>query len=82
MSNIFSNIFISCRRQDATETATRLYEALESYFGRQPIFQDVENIPPGYDFAAYLRQTIPQCAVMLVVDPTGSLRPTRRVGVV
>src|SRR5262249_14972097 len=62
-----SNIFISYRRQDATETATRLYEALGNYFGRLPIFQDVEAIPPGADFAAYLRDTIAQCAVMLVV---------------
>lgn len=60
-------IFISYRRSDSEMIVGRIYDRLELAFGRDSIFKDVYNIPPGEDFRATLQQGIERSDVMLVV---------------
>ncbi|MGZ3638894.1 MAG: toll/interleukin-1 receptor domain-containing protein [Ktedonobacterales bacterium] len=62
-----SGIFISYRREDTAETCGRLYTDLVAFFGQEYVFKDVYNIITGKDFADQLRQSIPQCDVLLAV---------------
>lgn len=61
------NIFISYRREDSRAITGRLHDQLESAFGTENIFKDVDDIPPGSDFREVLREAIEECDVMLVV---------------
>jgi hypothetical protein len=60
-------IFINYRRDDSSGTAGRLAEHLERAFGRKHLFMDVEHIPPGVDFVAYLNNQLAACEVFLAV---------------
>lgn len=62
-----TRIFISYRREDSADTSGRLYDQLEARFGRQNLFKDVDNIPPGVDFRAYLDNALQMSDVVLVV---------------
>lgn len=60
-------IFINYRRDDSSGTAGRLAEHLERAFGRKRLFMDVDHIPPGVDFVAYLNNQLAACEVLLAV---------------
>src|SRR5262245_52578436 len=60
-------IFINYRRDDSPGTAGRLHDRLVQAFGRDNLFMDVEQIPVGVDFEAYLNGQLAACDVMLVV---------------
>src|SRR5262249_16255175 len=50
--------------------AGRLCEHLESVFGRDSVFMDVEDIAPGQDFVDKIEATISACqAVVVVIGP-------------
>ena len=60
-------VFINYRREDAEHVAGRLFDRLEQDFSRDQLFFDVDNIPPGEDFVAYLSQQVDACDVLLAV---------------
>ena len=60
-------IFINYRRGDASEAAGRLYDHLESVFGAQEIFMDVDAIEPGLDFVRVLNDQVAQCDIFISV---------------
>ncbi len=62
-----NNIFISYRREDAADVTGRINDRLRQYYGEEAIFTDVDNIPFGVDFRAYLDQEVSQCKVLLAV---------------
>lgn len=62
-----STIFISYRRDDSGMGVGRIYDRLVDAFGEDSVFKDVDNIPPGSDFPAVLRDAVARCSVMLVV---------------
>jgi hypothetical protein len=65
------SIFISYRRSDSQADSGRIYDRLVAHFGNQAIFKDVDDVPPGVDFRAFLRDTLSQCQVLLaVIGPT------------
>lgn len=59
------SIFISYRRSDSIAEAGRIYDKLVEAFGAERIFKDVDNIPYGADFVAYLDQAVAQCDVLM-----------------
>jgi formylglycine-generating enzyme required for sulfatase activity len=61
------NIFINYRRGAASGTAGRLHDRLANAFGKNSIFMDVDHIPAGVDFVAYLEAKVAQCEIFLVV---------------
>jgi hypothetical protein len=61
------SIFISYRRSDSHADAGRIYDRLIAHFGKEAVFKDVDDIPPGVDFRDYLNQTLKHCQVLLAV---------------
>src|SRR5690349_7589131 len=62
-----SGIFISYRREDSAAHAGRLYDRLSNRFGAEQVFMDVDDIPPGGDFAAHIDAKVASCDAMIVV---------------
>ena len=60
-------IFISYRRQDSGDIAGRISDHLETEFGRENVFEDVDSIPPGVDFREFLQEAVARCDILLVV---------------
>jgi hypothetical protein len=60
-------VFISYRRKDSHYIADRIYDRLESEFGRHNIFKDDDAIPLGGDFRRVLENAVARCDVLLVV---------------
>lgn len=62
-------IFISYRREDASDIAGRIRDWLVQTrrIAREDIFMDVTAILPGADFMQVVEQTIGQCRAMIVV---------------
>jgi hypothetical protein len=62
-----SGIFVSYRREDSAAYAGRLYDRLSAHFGAEQVFMDVDDIPPGADFASHIDGRVGSCDVMVVV---------------
>ena len=62
-----SDIFLSYRRDDSRSATGRLADGLQSPFGRDQVFRDLDSIAPGDDFEAALARAIGGARVMLVV---------------
>ena len=62
-----SGIFISYRREDSAPYAGRLYDRLCARFGADRVFMDVDDIPPGADFAAQIGAKIDSCDALIAV---------------
>jgi len=76
-------IFLSYRRADTRGHAGRLADALEACFGAGSVFQDIETIAPGRNFAEAIAMAIADCRVLVVLigdtwaserDAQGALR--------
>jgi len=62
-----SRIFISYRHADTGQVATKLYRHISMRFGKDMVFQDVDDIRPGDDFVDTIRDEIASCEVFLVL---------------
>lgn len=60
-------IFISYRRSDSIAIAGRIHDKLETAFGDENVFKDVDDIPPGVDFRQVLDHEVGACDVLLVI---------------
>lgn len=60
-------IFIGYRRDDTADVAGRIFDALESRFGRDRLFKDVDSLRPGADFGKYIKTILPRCRVALIL---------------
>ena len=72
-------IFISYRRMLDQGTAGRLYDRLERHYDRDCLFMDVDDIPLGIDFTAYLQEQVARCAIFLAVIGRGWLDAADRL---
>lgn len=61
------NIFVSYRRDDTEVLTGRLCDRLKDRFGRDSVFVDIDNIPPGTDFRQHIQATLADCQVLLAV---------------
>lgn len=64
-------LFISYRRDDTAGMAGRIYDRLESHFGRDSVFMDVDTIPFGVDFRRHLNEQLNNCDVLLALIGAG-----------
>jgi hypothetical protein len=62
-----SKVFISYRRMDSAGMCDRIYARLVEVFGRDAIFKDIDAIPLGVNFEAYIKDAIAESAIALVV---------------
>lgn len=60
-------IFISYRRDDSEGQTGRLFDDLESAFGRDAVFMDVTAVEPGRDFRRAIDEHVASCGVLLCV---------------
>jgi hypothetical protein len=73
-------IFISYRRKDAGHAAGRLSDRLIEHFGRAQIFQDIDSIEPGADFAEEIADAVASCQVLLALIGDGWLKVKDKQG--
>lgn len=67
------HIFISYRRSDSADISGRIYDRLAGRFGRGVVFKDVDSIPLGVDFKAYVDTKLSKCKVFLAIIGKGWL---------
>jgi hypothetical protein len=60
-------IAISYRREDSVAVAGRLYDRLESAFGRQNVFMDFDSIPAGVNFREYIVGAIERSQLVIAL---------------
>jgi len=75
-----NKLFISYRRDDAADICGRLYDKLTPRFGADNVFKDVDSIFLGTDFRPVLRDSVAQCAAMLVVIGRTWINATDQAG--
>src|SRR5213595_1408766 len=73
-------IFISYRREDSEHIAGRLHDRLNTYFGRDAVFMDIDTIPFGVDFRKHLDEAVGQCDILLAVIGEGWLEVRHKDG--
>jgi hypothetical protein len=61
------SVFISYRRSDSLAITGRIYDHLETKFGRKSLFKDVDDIPPAVDFGDYIQDSLRLSSVALVI---------------
>jgi hypothetical protein len=62
-----TKLFLSYRRDDSADITGRIYDRLESHFGHDHVFRDVDTIPFGLDFRRAIDEAVGKCQVALVV---------------
>ena len=62
-----ASIVISYRRDDTSDITGRIHDRLRGYYGKDAVFRDIENIPPGIDFRQHIRETLLRAKVLLAV---------------
>jgi len=60
-------IAISYRRSDTKPVAGRIYDVLQSEFGKENVFMDFDSIPYGVDFRAQIDQILKKARVVVAI---------------
>ena len=60
-----TRVFLCYRREDTRHLAGRLGDRLTQHFGK--VFMDIDNIEPGADFTAAIRDAVGECDVLLAL---------------
>jgi TIR domain/Sel1 repeat len=60
-------IAISYRREDSLPIAGRLYDRLQTKFGKKNVFMDFDSIPPGMDFREQIKQMIERSNLVIAI---------------
>src|SRR6516165_2829204 len=58
-------ITISYRRDDSLDITGRIFDRLTGHFGREAIFRDIDNIPPGADFRRHIDRVLDESDIAL-----------------
>jgi hypothetical protein len=61
------SIFIGYRRDDSGGDAGRIFDRLETKFGYDRVFKDVDSIPAGIKFRDFVPTVILKCRVFLAL---------------
>ena len=62
-----TRIIISYRRDDSLDMTGRIFDRLAGHFGREAIFRDIDNIPPGADFRRYIDRVLDASDIVLAI---------------
>jgi hypothetical protein len=62
-----NKIFLSYRRDDSADVTGRINDRLANHFGKPAILRDVDSIPLGVDFRAYIEQLVAECDILLAI---------------
>jgi hypothetical protein len=62
-----SAIFVSYRRDDTRGYAGRLVDALAEHYDPADLVRDIDSIPAGSDFEAYIRDAVARCGALIAI---------------
>lgn len=60
-------ITISYRRDDSLDITGRIFDRLAEHFGREAVFRDIDNIPPGADFRRHIHRVLDESDIVLAI---------------
>jgi hypothetical protein len=60
-------ITIFYRRDDSLDITGRIYDRLAGHFGREAVFRDIDDIPPGADFRRHIDRVIDASDIVLAI---------------
>jgi hypothetical protein len=60
-------ITVSYRRTDSDAITGRIFDRLAARYGKESVFRDIDNIPPGIDFRKFINEALQETDVLLVV---------------
>jgi hypothetical protein len=60
-------ITISYRRDDSLDITGRIFDRLAGHFGREAVFRDIDNIPPGTDFRRHIDRVLDESDIVLAI---------------
>src|SRR6202043_3278586 len=60
-------ISISYRRADSEAMTGRIFDRLISHYGKEAIFRDIDDIPPGIDFRVHINETLRKTNILLAI---------------
>jgi len=66
-------ISISYRRADSEAMTGRIFDRLISHYGKDAIFRDIDDIPPGIDFRVHINETLRKTNILLAIVGPGWL---------
>jgi len=66
-------ISISYRRADSEAMTGRIFDRLISHFGKDAIFRDIDDIPPGIDFRVHINEVLRKTHILLAIVGPGWL---------
>jgi hypothetical protein len=62
-----ARIAISYRRDDSLDITGRIFDRLSEHFGREAVFRDIDNIPPGVDFRRHIDRVLDESDIVLAI---------------
>src|SRR5579884_1368780 len=66
-------ISISYRRADSEAMTGRIFDRLIAHYGKDAIFRDIDDIPPGIDFRVHINETLLRTNILLAIVGPGWL---------
>jgi TolB-like protein len=60
-------IVSSYRRRDSEAMTGRIFDRLVAHYGRDAVFRDIDNIPPGIDFRAHIADALTHSDMVLAI---------------
>jgi TIR domain len=62
-----TRIAISYRRDDSGVITGRIFDRLAAHYGREAVFRDIDNIPPGVDFRQHIAGVLGESDILLAI---------------
>lgn len=66
-SRVLIRVTISYRREDSGVITGRIFDRLVARYGRDSVFRDIDNIPPGVDFREHLNLVLDKSDIVLAL---------------
>jgi TolB-like protein len=60
-------IIISYRRRDSEAITGRIFDRLIAHYGKDAVFRDIDNIPPGIDFRSHIADALAHSDILLAI---------------
>src|SRR5207253_2430253 len=66
-ANPMPRITISYRRDDSGVITGRIFDRLTGHYGREAVFRDIDDIPPGVDFRKHISGILDASDIVLAI---------------
>src|SRR6266851_581509 len=66
-ADLMPRITISYRRDDSGVITGRIFDRLAAHYGRESVFRDIDDIPPGVDFRKHINGILDASDIVLAI---------------